>query len=124
MTSATIAELVAFANQHGGCPCCELTGIPPEQGRDRNPAYFRELDSLPHPEAPIPEAPKGAHICWSCRVLAHQSAGEYGESARAFYAWAGEPVTHLLLAPKSYHHCGYYEFAGTPAPRPAVRGAE
>jgi hypothetical protein len=35
-----------------------------------------------------------------------------------------EAAPHLALPAGSYHHCGYYEFAGTPAPRPAVRGAE
>jgi hypothetical protein len=102
-----LAADIAAADRNQNCPCCETAGMTTEQVRRRAPDYAAELDALPQQHVPIPDAPAGVHVCWDCRRLAAEGIGTYARRARAIYAHAGSPVTHLLLSPSSYHYCGY-----------------
>jgi hypothetical protein len=102
-----LAADIAAAEKNQNCPCCETAGMTTEQVRRRAPDYATELDRLPPQHVGIPDAPAGVHVCWDCRRLAAEGIGPYARRARAIYAHAGSPVTHLLLAHRSYHYCGY-----------------
>jgi hypothetical protein len=102
-----LAADIKAAEENCNCPCCDMAGWTPERVRAEAPEYMAELDALPPQHVGIPDAPAGAHLCWDCRRLAYEGVGHYARRARAIYAHAGSPVTHLLLSPSSYHYCGY-----------------
>jgi hypothetical protein len=110
--STELAADIKAAEENCNCPCCDMAGWTPERVRAEAPEYMAELDALPPQHVGIPDAPAGAHLCWDCRRLAYEGVGHYARRARAIYAHAGHPVTHLLLAHRSYHYCGYDNRAG------------